>query len=163
MEHYYYLAVNREGVVKRLTSPTEKDIKHLIRWGYKCDGYDSLEDMPVNPKLFIDHENHIYEIREKTEADIITETIQKKLTRKSFNFREIMNVCDTIDETNGNTVLNDKLDVILENKKFARHLWSAGELKLDDAKTVEAMNPVVGETTQPVFTNEELYAILTGL
>ena len=66
VDKYYYLAVNREGDVKRLTSPSLKELSYLIKWGYKVDAYDRLKDMPVNPILSLDP----YEIRETTSEKI---------------------------------------------------------------------------------------------
>lgn len=85
---------------------------------------------------------------EKTQQEI---DIGVKLSRKVFNFREIMNACDAIDTANGNTVLNDKLDSILDNKKFARHLWSAGKLNLGDDLAVQALT---------IFSESEILSIL---
>lgn len=85
---------------------------------------------------------------EKTSEEI-------KQARVSFNIRDILNACASIDIPNGDDVMMDKISTILANPVFAGHLsGTAGSVNLSDPVTVQAME---------AFTDEEIAEIKTQI
>lgn len=80
-----------------------------------------------------------------------TAQLSNALAESVFNMRDIQDACDIIDSINENTALNNKLDLIMSNSKFARHLIGAsGTVDLGDDVTKQALSQ---------FTESEIEAI----
>ena len=94
--------------------------------------------------------------------EIETET---KLSRTVFNFREVVDACDSVDKTNGNSNLRTKLDTIMDNRDMQYHLIGAGGVvDLNDEVTIRGMTDFSDvENPVPVFTPNEFQSILLAI
>lgn len=118
----------------KLVSPKRSKVDSLIANGYTARGYKLASSIPNDPIL------DGTTIREKTNDEKQALIDYKKSLIVIFNMRDIQTACDDIDLENGNTELNDKLNEIMSNPRFARHLIGAsGMVDLTDSTTEEAL------------------------